>query len=88
MEKFELTKLSSKGQVVLPLAIRRQLKLVAGVKFVVMGDRDTIVLKRIEKPSLDRARALLERSREWAKRAGLTKRDVKDAIREARGCKG
>jgi AbrB family looped-hinge helix DNA binding protein len=48
---LETTRLSSKGQVVLPLAIRRRLHLPSGAKFAVMGEGDTVILKKIALPS-------------------------------------
>jgi AbrB family looped-hinge helix DNA binding protein len=46
------TVLSKKGQVVLPLAIREQLRLAAGEDFEVsIEDEDTIVLRRVSRPA-------------------------------------
>jgi AbrB family looped-hinge helix DNA binding protein len=89
MEKLEVTKLSSKGQVVLPQAIRQKLHLEEGEKFVVIGERDTIILKKIERPdfAFERARKLLKQSREWAKKVGLKQKDIDQAIREVRSKK-
>ena len=39
------TRLSSKGQVVIPEEVRKALGLEVGAQFVVMGDGDTVVLK-------------------------------------------
>lgn len=84
MEALEVTKLSSKGQVVLPQAIREKLDLREGEKFVVMGHHDTIILKKLEMPSPERVRALLRVTRAYAKRAGLSPRDVEKTIRKVR----
>jgi len=84
MEKLEVTKLSSKGQVVLPQAIRERLHLEEGEKFVVLGERDTVILKKLERPALDQARKLLKRSRAWAKKAGLTQKDLDEVIRKVK----
>jgi len=84
MEQLEVTKLSSKGQVVLPQAIRRKLHLKEGEKFIVLGDKDTVILKKIERPALERARKLVKESRAWAKKVGLTPQDIKDATRQVR----
>ena len=84
METLEVTKLSSKGQVVLPQAVRRKLHLVEGERFVVLCDKDTVILKKIERPVMDRFRTLLKESRAYAKKAGLTQADVKEAIRKVR----
>ena len=52
MESVTTTRLSSKGQIVIPDAIRRRLGLEPGVEFVVLGENDTIVLKRIRTPAM------------------------------------
>lgn len=78
------TKLSSRGQVVIPEEIRRRLGLEPGVRFVVVGDGDTVVLKRIEAPSLKELDALVSRARKAAKKAGLREEDIVEAIRRVR----
>jgi AbrB family looped-hinge helix DNA binding protein len=84
MKPVETTRLSSKGQIVLPQAIRRKLRLAVGVKFVVVGDGDTVILKKIETPSLARAKKLLKESQGYAGKVGLKPSDVKSAIRRVR----
>ena len=84
MEQLEVTKLSSKGQVVLPQAIRQKLHLGEGEKFMVFCDKDTVILKKIERPVIERFKELLKESRAYAKKAGLTQADVKEAIRRVR----
>ena len=78
------TKMSSKGQVVIPDEIRRKLRLKEGAHFVVLGDGDTVVLKRVAPPSTDDIRDLLKDARLQAKNAGLTKADVRKMIAEVR----
>jgi len=48
----DITALSSKGQVVLPKAIRESLQLETGVKFMVLSDGTNILLKPIEQPNM------------------------------------
>jgi AbrB family looped-hinge helix DNA binding protein len=47
----ETIKMSSKGQVVIPLDIREELHAHTGTVFAVIGSKDTIVLKKIATPS-------------------------------------
>ena len=48
----EVTKMSSKGQVVIPQEIREEVEAEEGTLFVVItSDTDTIILKKIQKPS-------------------------------------
>lgn len=84
MEDVTTTKLSSRGQVVIPEAIRRRLGLETGVEFVVVGDDDTIVLKRISTPSMREFDAIVARARQAARRAGLRRSDVAAAIAAVR----
>lgn len=84
MGQIEVTKMSSKGQVVLPQAIRERLHLSKGEKFIVLGDEDTVILKKIEAPSLERARKLMKASKAYAGKVGLKASDVKKSIRRVR----
>ncbi len=84
METFEVTKLSSKGQIVLPQAIRKRLELIEGAQFMVLGERDMIILKRLELPAKEQVRKLMKESRAYAKRVGLKKSDLSKAIRDVR----
>lgn len=84
MSGVATTKLSSKGQVVIPEEIRKELHLKSGDRFMVLGKGDTVILKAIERPSLDRFEALLQEATVRAKKAGLARSSLKTAIREAR----
>lgn len=53
MAKVSTTKMSSKGQIVIPEIIRKQLNLKPGSQFVVIGDKDVVILKRISPPALN-----------------------------------
>ena len=84
MESLEVTRLSSKGQVVLPQVVRRRLGLNEGAKFLVIGSGDTIILKRLEMPTRREVKTLLAASRAYARRAGLTPHDVRSALSRVR----
>ncbi len=81
---YATTKLSSKGQVVIPEDIRDSLNLKEGDQFVVIGKGDTVILKAITPPSMDQFDALLASAETQAKKAGLKKTDVKAAISKVR----
>ena len=81
---LETTRLSSKGQVVLPLAIRRKLHLSSGAQFAVVGEGDTVILKKVVPPPLSEIRRLLRESRQYARQVGLTPSNVKQAIQRVR----
>lgn len=84
MENIEITSVSSRGQVVIPQSLRDKLKIHEGEKFVVIGEDDTIVLKKLEMPSFSGIDKLLKRTRDFAKKKGLKEADVEEAIRETR----
>ena len=87
MENLATTRMSSKGQVVIPEEIRDRLGLKAGTQFVVVGNRDVVILKAISAPSVKEFDDLIGRARQQARRAGLRKSDVEAAVARIRGLK-
>jgi AbrB family looped-hinge helix DNA binding protein len=85
METVATTRMSSKGQVVIPEAIRKRLNLEEGAQFVVVGDADVIILKAISQPDLGEFDALIQQARQQAKMAGLKRKDIQSAVAKARG---
>ena len=81
------TKMSSKGQVVIPEAIRKRLNLKTGAQFVVVGDNDVVILKNITPPAIEEFDELIAKARKTGKQAGLKKTDIKKAIKKIRGTK-
>ena len=81
------TKMSSKGQVVIPEEVRNRLGLSAGTQFVVIDNEDAVILKTIERPSVTGMGELLTTARKAAKKAGLKKSEVQEAIKQARAKK-
>jgi AbrB family looped-hinge helix DNA binding protein len=87
MANISTTRMSSKGQVVIPENIRKQLNLRPGAQFVVVGDKDVVILKNISPPSLDDFENLIAAARKKGKEAGLKSSDIKDSVSKARGKK-
>lgn len=87
MKTLATTKMSSKGQVVIPEDIRNRLNFSAGSQFVVMGEDDVVILKLITPPAMDQFNSIIHKARAQAKAAGMTQSDVADAIRTVRGRK-
>jgi AbrB family looped-hinge helix DNA binding protein len=82
---IDLTKLSQKGQVVIPNTVRRELGLKEGMKFLVMGVGDTIVLRRLElSQEKIRLKTLLQESRKKAQKSGFTDREIEELIHKTR----
>ena len=84
MSEPATTTLSSKGQVVIPEEIRTRLGLEAGAQFVVVGDRDVVIFKRLEAPDLRAFAPLLQRARHVAKKTGLRRADITKAVEKIR----
>jgi AbrB family looped-hinge helix DNA binding protein len=87
MSSVATTKMSSKGQVVIPEEIREELGLEAGTKFVVLGGKDSVMLKVITPPDKVQFNKLLKEARALAKKEGLKKSDLEKAIKEVRAKK-
>ena len=79
----ELVTISSKGQIVIPKALRHELQLTPKSKMLVYGERDTVILKKVEIPRI---------YKDWAdvfniirrKKLKLTARDVQKEIESYR----
>lgn len=84
MEGLATTKMSSKGQVVIPEEIRKRFGLKVGSQFVVVGDKDTVILKAISPPSMKEFNELVKEARRQAKTVGLKRSDIAVAIAKAR----
>jgi AbrB family looped-hinge helix DNA binding protein len=85
MSNVELTKMSSKGQVVIPQHVRDELGLREGETFAVVGKEDTIVLKKVAVPS---SKEVFARLHSWgikfAAKKGLKEEDLQAAIKRSR----
>lgn len=84
MTQPSTTRMSSRGQVVIPEEIRRRLDLRPGTRFVVLGKGDVVILKEILAPSLDDFESLIAEARRSARKAGLQRRDVGTAVARVR----
>ena len=87
METLATTRMSSKGQVVIPEDIRGRLKLVPGVQFVVVGEGDVVILKTITRPSMQGFDALIRRARQQARASGMRRSDITLAVSKVRSRK-
>ena len=87
METLATTRMSSKGQVVIPESIRKRLNLKEGAQFIVVGDADVVILKAVVPPDLNEFDALIKKARKQAKAAGLKPADITSAVAKARSRK-
>ena len=84
MSRIATTRMSSKGQVVIPESVRKRLGLKAGSEFVVVAGDNAVVLQPITEPDMSQFDELLAQARRQARRAGLRKADITNAIRTVR----
>ena len=85
MPNVATTKMSSKGQVVIPEDIRKQLRLKAGSQFVVVARDDVVILKALAPPAREEFDRLITTARKQAKQAKMKRSDINCAIARVRG---
>ena len=78
-----MTRVSSKGQVVIPRLIRERLGLTDGSRLLVFGEGDTIILKKVGVPSRD-DRETLAAVRKKIRELGVSREDVLREVRTVR----
>lgn len=84
----EITKMTSKGQVVIPQEIREEIKLKEGEKFLVYNIGNTVYLQRIN--AIEKSKSLEEFERPFkaawkiAKRRKISGKDVEEQIKAYR----
>jgi len=84
MSSIATTKMSSKGQIVIPEEIRKKLGLRTGTRFMVLGEKDVVILKNITPPSIDEFTDLIKNARQQAKQAELRKSEIDNVVSEIR----
>ena len=87
MAELATTRLSSKGQVVIPEDVRLRLGLKPGAQFVVVGEGDVVILKIISPPSMKEFDTLVTKAKCQARQAGLKRADIPAAIKKVRAGK-
>jgi AbrB family looped-hinge helix DNA binding protein len=85
MKTLATAKMSSKGQIVIPEDIREKLGLKFGSQFVVIGEKDVVILKTITPPSMKEFNSIIDKIRKQAKSAGLKRSDIGIAVKKVRG---
>ena len=85
-EELEITTMSEKGQIVIPQIFRKEMKLKAKTRFVVMRKGDIIVMKTLRVPDV---------KKEWddifkkmdSKKIKVSDKDIKDEVKKYRKAK-
>ena len=78
---------SSKGQISLPVSIRKMLSIDTGDKLVAYASGDVIMLKALKLPTAEKFEAELSEAQKWAASVGYEQDDVNDVIKSVRKSK-
>ena len=85
---IELIKMSSKGQIVIPQDIRINMHADEGSLFAVISNKDTVILKKIEKPSKDELiqelTAIAKEGKTRLQKKGLKEEDITQIVDKSR----
>lgn len=80
MKDILSTEMASGGMVEIPKELIKEFKLKKGDKFVVLSENDSIILKIIHPPAPGEFMDLVKKMRSFARKAGITKKDLKETI--------
>ncbi len=82
---LELTRLSERGQIVIPTELRKSMHLKEGERFIVTGLGDTIILRKLElSQERLRLKRLIRESSGKARKSGFTEKEVEKLIEKTR----
>jgi AbrB family looped-hinge helix DNA binding protein len=84
MSTLTTTKMSSRGQVVIPEIVRNEMGLKTGARFVVISQGDVVMLKVLSPPSAEEFASLHKRLRQKARAAGRKQKDIDKVIMHVR----
>ena len=79
-----ITKISSKGQVVIPSEIREKMNLEEGNLLIISDSDDSICMKKIELPKIKSWKETTKPFRDAAKKSNFSNDDLKRLIEESR----
>ncbi len=85
----EITTISQKGQVVIPQTLRRRLGLRPRTRFLVYGEGDTVLLRKVELPDIREEwrglKAIVDKR--INKLGGMTEKEIEETVRKYRHSK-
>jgi AbrB family looped-hinge helix DNA binding protein len=84
MDNVFLAKVTSKGQITLPAAVRKLLKVEKGDYLLLEKDDNGFKIRKMTLPPAESFREVVRPIREKCERENLTREDVEEAIREVR----
>ena len=80
----EIVSVSSKGQIALPIEIRKQLSIKTGDKIILYSDGNAIILKKLVLPDVDLLKKQLVETQTLVKESNLKEEDIEKIIKEYR----
>jgi antitoxin PrlF len=80
----DLTRVSSRGQIVIPLSIRKGMHLDPGTKMLVVAEGENIMMKPIKRDGRAAMASILKKGEKIAKRLNLRPGDIAAAIKQVR----
>lgn len=81
---MQVLTVSSKGQISLPISIRKMLSINTGDKLVAYASGDAIMLKTLKMPTVQELEKSLDEAQKWAESVGYEGSDVNDIIKSVR----
>lgn len=86
--KIETTKMSSRGQIVIPQDVRDEIKADEGTIFLVMTNGDTLILKKMEMPSkevlIKQLEEMAKEGRKHLEKLGIKELDIPAIVEKSR----
>ena len=79
-----ITRISSRGQVVIPSEIREKMNLEEGNLLIISDSDDSICMKKIELPKIKSWKEATKSFRDAAKKSNFSNDDLKKLIKELR----
>ena len=84
MMEAKIITVTTKGQIAIPISIRKELSIENGDKLVAYTFGDTIMLKVLKVPTNEEFLKMMDNAQEWAKSVGYKEEDVDEIIKEVR----
>ena len=80
--ELELAKVSEKGQIVIPNSLRKGMGIKKSDQFLIFGEGDTLILKKVERPSMRKSLSEITAPlQKVIKDEGFTREDLKEVIK-------
>ena len=80
----QIITVTTKGQISIPVSIRKSLRIENGDKLVAYTYGDSLLLKVLKLPSADEFKKIMDDAQKWAKSVGYKESDVNDIVKSVR----